>query len=722
MPRKEKAPPAIRPAYALAAIAIVLSWLVAWFAYQSSQEQILDTIYRSNFNLARTLAAVGDAAAPDKADTVKAIENLWDNTEQRFTGSYLCVLEADGTLLLHTARPELVGKQRGDAVIETNWPAGPRTLRELAAAQRDWTGRFTNLTGQEQVAAFAYAPALDALVAIHIPAEQVDAEIHAAARPWAVGLAIITFLLLPAAVALFRVADSAQRNRLRHTEDQLLRTRFSMDQADVAILWFSPEGRIVDANAKAGRVLGREQDQLLSMSAQDINPDFQPRRQRAHWRELRRRGGRRFEATIRTPEAETLLVECRAHYVKFEGAEYDCTIGYDITERKRTEARQRQRQKIEALGTLAGGIAHDFNNILTSILGFSRLAAADLPEKSPAYENLLEVQSAGRRAEDLVRRILTFSRRDEQGRRPVEIGPRVEEALKLMRASLPSTVRIESKVDPECGMVLADPTQIHQVVVNLCTNAYQAMGGSGGKLSIRLERVRVGPALCRKIGGLREGPYVCLSVADTGPGIEPSLREKIFEPFFTTKAPGEGTGLGLSIVHGIVKSHEGAIAVDEGTTGAAFHIFLPRIDAQATMGEAKGTRADQSGSERVLLVDDEEAVARLARRMLARLGYSVTAVSDTRDALTLLRHDPGRFDLVVTDVTMPHLTGPQLAEEINRLRPDLPIILMSGFSDGVSVDKARRHGTHAVIAKPFSMEDLSAIVRGVLDGDAKDGG
>ncbi len=419
-----------------------------------------------------------------------------------------------------------------------------------------------------------------------------------------------------------------------------------MDQADVAILWFSPEGRIVDANARAGRILGKDQEQLLSMNVRDINPDFQPRRQRAHWRELRRRGRRRFEATIRTAEAEALPVECRSHYVRFEGAEYDCTIGYDITEPKDTEARLRQRQKIEALGTLAGGIAHDFNNILTSILGFSRLAAAGLPKESPAYENLLEVQSAGRRAEDLVRRILTFSRRDEQERRPVEIGPRVEEALKLMRASLPSTVRLESKIDPECGVVLADPTQIHQVVVNLCTNAYQAMGESGGKSSIRLERVRVGPALCRKIGGLREGQYVRLSVADTGPGIAPSLRDKIFEPFFTTKAPGEGTGLGLSVVQGIVELHEGVIWVDEGTAGAAFHVFLPCMDDEAVVSEANAIAADHSGSGHILLVDDEETVARLCRRMLTRLGYRVTAVSDRREACTLVRQDPRLFDLV----------------------------------------------------------------------------
>ncbi len=198
-PRKGKAAPAVRPAYAPAAAAIVLSWVVGWFAYQSSQEQILETIYRGNLNLARTLASAAAAAAgPERPATIRAIENLWKDTERRFRGSYLSVLPADGKLMLHTAKPELVGAQRGGAVIETDWLDGPRTLRELAAAQRDWAGRFTNVAGQEQVAAFAYAPALDALVAIHIPAEHVDAEIHAAARPWAVGLAIITFLLLPA--------------------------------------------------------------------------------------------------------------------------------------------------------------------------------------------------------------------------------------------------------------------------------------------------------------------------------------------------------------------------------------------------------------------------------------------------------------------------------------------------------------------------------------------
>jgi signal transduction histidine kinase len=389
-----------------------------------------------------------------------------------------------------------------------------------------------------------------------------------------------------------------------------------------------------------------------------------------------------------------------------------------ISERRRLEAQLRQAQKLEAIGTLAGGIAHDFNNILTAILGYTELALGDIHQKSNAWNYLHEVRKAGLRAKTLVQQILTFSRRTEQPRQLVQLPALIEEALVLLRASLPSTIEIRQAITQEVGPVLADPTQLHQVLLNLCANAAHAMRETGGCLEVRLEAVDIDEPVTAQHPELPPGPYVCISVTDTGQGMTPAVMERIFEPFFTTKAPGEGTGMGLALVHGIVTSHGGAVTVasvvGQGTT---FTVYLPQSTdktCDAAPQEGASVTAAPPGAERVLFVDDEAVLVSLGEAILQRLGYEVVACTSSTEALAAFRAAPQRFDVVITDQTMPHMTGEGLAQTIRRLRPDVPIILCTGFSAGMHAERARELGIDALLMKPLAKQELAQTIRQVL--------
>jgi PAS domain S-box-containing protein len=393
------------------------------------------------------------------------------------------------------------------------------------------------------------------------------------------------------------------------------------------------------------------------------------------------------------------------------------SIHRDITQEVKLERELLQAQKMEAIGTLAGGIAHDFNNILTAIAGYAQLAYSHSPEASPARRHLEKVLKAGSRAADLVKRILTFSRRTDQERKPVLIGPIAEEALNLLRSSLPSTIDIlrEISLPPERGAILADSSQIHQVLMNLGANAAHAMRDKGGVLSVRLAEIIVDASLAARFPGLKPEPHVRLSVSDTGHGMTAAVMERIFDPYFTTKGAGEGTGLGLSVVRGIVKSHGGVITVySEPGEGTTFYVFLPRIVEDVTM-EAQAIEALPTGSERVLFVDDEQLLADLGKEMLESLGYRVTAKTDSIDALRTFREQPGMFDLVVTDMTMPGLTGTALTKELIAVRPDIPVVLCTGFSDLINAERAKNSGIREFVMKPYVISNLAGILRKVLE-------
>ena len=396
-------------------------------------------------------------------------------------------------------------------------------------------------------------------------------------------------------------------------------------------------------------------------------------------------------------------------------------VAEDMTEERRvqetlvkTERQFRQASRMEAIGTLAGGIAHDFNNILTAILGYTELGLASVPKGSRTQRNLQEVMTAGHRAKHLVLQILAFSRQSGQGKKPTPIHTVIQEALKLLRATIPATIEIRHSLMTKAS-VLADSTQLHQVVINLCTNAEYAMRETGDLLEIILEDWDVTEENVRSVSGLQIGPHVRLTIQDNGAGMSSDVLERMFDPFFTTKPIGEGSGMGLAVVHGIVANHGGALMVDSMVgKGTKVEVYLPTIPTPAWDGSG-----DQDfipvGKETILFVDDEETIVRLGKELLSQLGYTVEVHTSSQEALNAFRHNPQRFDLVITDQTMPGLTGEALSRELLRIRPELPIILCTGFSHIITAEKAKALGIQAYLMKPLAIRDLAPIVRHVLD-------
>jgi PAS domain S-box-containing protein len=389
-------------------------------------------------------------------------------------------------------------------------------------------------------------------------------------------------------------------------------------------------------------------------------------------------------------------------------------IKRDITREIELERRLIQAQKMEAIGTLAGGIAHDFNNILFSLSGYTELALDDAERGTPLHNNLQEMLIAVNRATDLVKQILTFSRQTDQILKPLKVQTVVREVLKLIRSSLPSTIKITRNISDTCGLVMADATQIHQVAMNLLTNAYHAMEDKGGTLHVTLKEVDL-DVEALKDPAMLSGSYVCLIVADTGTGIDKSIIDRIFEPYFSTKKKEKGSGMGLATVHGIVKSYKGDITVySEPDKGTVFHVYLPVIQSQAETEETRITSPVAGGTERILMVDDEEQIVRMIQQMLEKLGYHVTARTSSIETLEAFRAAPDKFDLVITDMTMPNMTGVELARKLIEIRPDIPIIICTGFSEKISANKARTMGIRGYVMKPVIRSKLVKKIKEVL--------
>jgi PAS domain S-box-containing protein len=396
-------------------------------------------------------------------------------------------------------------------------------------------------------------------------------------------------------------------------------------------------------------------------------------------------------------------------------------IMLDISDLKKAERRRRQlelqlqqTQKMEALGTLAGGIAHDFNNILAAIIGYTEIVVADTPLETVSHDYLKRVLEAGERARSLVKQILAFSRQGEMEPKPVQLKLIIKEVLKLLRASLPATIEIDQQIDSD-GAVMADPSQLHQVMMNLGTNAGYAMGQTGGRLTVRLEEVLLDEDFIRLHAGLSPGKFLRLTVGDTGHGIDARNLSRIFDPFFTTKPKGEGTGMGLSVVHGIVTGLRGTITVDSATgKGARFQVYLPALqDGAAVSAAPAGTLP--TGEERILFVDDEPFQTDMLKHLLGLLGYRVEARNSAAAALELFQQDPRAFDLVITDMVMPGLTGDELAARLLDIRPDLPVILITGYSQNITEARAKSMGIKAFALKPLVIDELSRLIRQVLD-------
>ena len=389
----------------------------------------------------------------------------------------------------------------------------------------------------------------------------------------------------------------------------------------------------------------------------------------------------------------------------------------DITDQKRLEEELFQAHKMEAIGTLAGGIAHDFNNILAAIIGYSEMAKLVLPADSKATKDINQVLKASERAADLVKQILTFSRKSPHHLQPFSPHLIIREALKMLRASLPTTINMQVDIDNECGKIMADPTNIHQIIVNLCTNSLHAMEDEKGILSITLLRKKISAEEINGESGVSPGPFIVLEVSDTGHGMDQTMMGHIFDPYFTTKEAGKGTGLGLSVIYGIVQACQGFIKVEsEPGRGTTFHVYLPALQQEtSTTDEAEIDEIMPTGTEQILVVDDEEKLTELLERMLKSLGYSVISFTSSLEALEEFKTLPEKYDLIVTDMTMPDMNGADLVKEIMNIRPGASIILCTGYSNLIDEEKARSMGVSGYLEKPIIKKELAKLIRKVLD-------
>jgi PAS domain S-box-containing protein len=425
--------------------------------------------------------------------------------------------------------------------------------------------------------------------------------------------------------------------------------------------------------------------------------------------------GRRKDGTkILLEIEESPIIDENGETILIAGAARDITAKRQAEEEKeKLEAQLRQSQKMEAIGTMAGGIAHDFNNILSIILGNAELAIRDVPEWHPVKESLDEVRQACLRAKDVIRQLLSFSRQSEMRLRPLDISVILRESLKLIRSTLPSNIEIRQDYDEDIGTILGDPTQLNQILINLSNNAADAIGSQDGILSVSLENVEIArqdPEL-----NLEPGCYVKISIRDTGVGIAAEVMERIFDPYFSTKEVGRGTGMGLTVVHGIVETHNGHMNVRSiPGKGTAFEIFFRSID-EAPVDELPANNTLLHGSETILFVDDEKAIVKLNKARLVRLGYQVVGTADPHEAIEMFRYKSNQFDLVITDMTMPNMMGDELAAEMMKIRPDIPIILCTGFSGRISEEQAFEKGIRAFVMKPLEIDELAETVRAVLD-------
>jgi PAS domain S-box-containing protein len=496
--------------------------------------------------------------------------------------------------------------------------------------------------------------------------------------------------------------------------------RLLVENANDAI-FVTQDDRIKFANSKTARLIGYGPSELMDRPfAELIHPDDRSLMLSRPSEPLYgNHPPSRYSFRIVDATGRMLWIDLNTVEIEWEGGFATLNFARDITRQKQLEAQLRNAQKMEAIGTLAGGIAHDFNNILSAIIGYTDLTSLILPADDPARSSLNEVMNAAQRAKELVYRILTFSRTHEQEQRPVRMDQIIQEALKLLRPSLPATIEIEQQIECQ-GTILADPTQMHQVIVNLCTNAYQAMEEEGGLLKVSLVEVKFRSEDLAEHLKLDTGNHIKLTISDSGHGMNEQTLQRIFDPYFTTKENDKGTGLGLAVVYGIVSAHKGAIQVSSALgKGSMFEVFFPCIQ-YAPAHEPITKQPPLRGDESILFVDDEVALVRLATKLLEKSGYRVVGQNNPLEALELFKSDPNQFDLVITDMTMPYMTGNQLVKALQDIRPDVPIIMCTGYSEKISSEKAKIMGIRAFLRKPMSYNDLTKIVRQAIDQQKSD--
>ncbi len=713
----------------LAIISIIGALIIGFSVYRYSLESAKHRYQQFYLNTASLIVESAENRAEKfNIDLSQTLETVWGSLPGKPADEYICIVDSKSSLILHTANPKTAGNYCGLNQIFPEQSGEPSKLEDLVDRQQNYVGEYISSAGENQIAAFVAIPEKNWIFGLHRSREAFVGEIENEIGYLKYGFLLICVVLMPLSFALlYWTFHSAQAKR-KKAEDSLLKSNTLLtaviDNTTDSIFLKDFEGRYVLANEATLQAIGKSQEEVIGRDDSELFPpeSFQVINE-TDSAVIKTGKTRLTEEKLTTSFGETYWLTSKNPYRDKDGNIIGLIgISRNITnikkaekEKKQLEGRLNQAQKMEAIGTLAGGIAHDFNNILASILGYADMAKEDTPAGSTVAKDLDKVLKAGYRAKDLVKQILAFSRQGKAERIPFQPASVIKEALKMLRSSIPTTIEIHEDIDPICGVILADPTQFHQILMNLCTNAFHAMEETGGKLSISLKDMELRSDDFPDEQGIASGNYVELTVRDSGPGIDPNLVDKIFEPYFTTKETGKGTGMGLAIVHGIIKSYGGTITVENNPgVGAAFHVFLPVTESEA-VPEIDSTEPIQEGQERILFVDDEELLADMGKDMLERLGYKVTTRESSLDALETFQNQPDQFDLVITDQTMPGMTGADLARRMLQIRPDIPIILCTGYSTIMSEEKAKSFGIKEFALKPIVKKDIAKLIRKVFD-------
>lgn len=616
-----------------------------------------------------------------------------------------------GTVYVASPQGQLIAHQNPQFVLSNRNISNTLQFNAiLRATNNEYAGTGKDLSGAKVKIVSTKIESTGWIVIAELPEEEANEISNKALVSIPLGL----ILLITLSAVIFRIL--LRKEFLRPVE--LLRTgALRLSRGDLSFRHKIPKRKdelcqVMEVfNGMAGELESRQVEQR--QHADELANAYEKTRS-----ELLER--RRAETALKKLNDELeLRVQERTHSLLQANAD----LLHEIAERKtadeqrqKLEAQLQQAQKMEAIGTLAGGIAHDFNNILGAIIGYAEMIHDDCPTDSSLFHDIDQVLQAANRAKELVKQILAFSRQAKAIKFPVQPAIIVKEAIKLLRSSIPTTIAIEQDIDPNAGVVLADPTQIHQILMNLCTNAFHAMEMDGGTLTISLHKKTLSRDDLGNKPNMQPGNFLQLSIKDTGVGIAPEIRERIFDPYFTTKEVGKGTGMGLSMVHGIVQSYGGFISCDSTPgEGTVFKITLPTIDEHASQ-ESESKEPVPHGKEHILLIDDEEILLEMGKLMLERLGYHVTARWSGIEALTTFQTQPDLFDIVITDQTMPGMTGIDLSRRILQLRPNMPIILCTGYSSLITEEKARSLGIKGFAMKPLARKNVARLIRKILDG------
>ncbi len=516
------------------------------------------------------------------------------------------------------------------------------------------------------------------------------------------------------------VEDITERKKaekaLQESEEKY---RLLIEKANEAI--FIAQDEVVKfPNPKTIEITGYSEDELATMQfANLIHPED---RQMVSERYRQRLNGQNppsnYAFRIINKLGSELWLQINSAPIKWEGRPATINFINDITEQRKLEEQVRQAHKMESISTLAGGIAHEFNNMLAIIIGNAELAIDDIPESNPSADCIQEIRNAGLRAKDVVLKLLSVSQKTSTSRKPLQISTAIKESLHLIRKTIPATIEIKSNLTSKTEMIMGDPTEISQILINLCTNSVQAMRDQTGVIEVNMETIQLDRQSSMRHQELKPGNYAKLTIRDSGEGIEPELIDRVFDPYFTTKDIDKGLGMGLAVVLGVVNNHDGAINIESVVgKGTTVEVLFPLIKEQALVS-TETTDTPSTGAERILFVDDEASLVKMATLMLERSGYEVEGKTSSIEALKVFRDNPERFALVITDMSMPDMAGDRLAQEINRVRPNMPIILCTGYSDNIDEDRALELGINSFVMKPISKADLTKTVRNVL-GEAK---